>query len=38
LLNPDELAVDLEHLADQFLTTLSHSTYMTTKHSYLRLA
>jgi hypothetical protein len=38
LLNPNELAVDRKHLTDQFLTALSFPAYMTTKHSYLRLA
>jgi hypothetical protein len=38
LLNLYGLAIDIEDLADQFLTALGLPAYMTAKHSYLRLA
>lgn len=38
LFNSHGLAVDIEDLADEFLTALSFSAHMTVKHGYLRLA
>jgi hypothetical protein len=38
LLNLYGFALDIEDLADQFLTALGLSAHMTAKHSYLRLA
>ncbi len=37
LLNPDRFAVNVKDFAYQFLTAFSFPTYMTAKHSYLRL-
>ena len=38
LLNSNELTLDFEDLADQFLPALSLPTHMTAEHGYLRLA
>ena len=38
LLNLYGLVLDIEDLADQFLTALGLPSHMTAKHSYLRLA
>ncbi len=38
LFHPYGLAVDVENLVDQFLTTLCLAAHMAPKHDYLRLA